>query len=98
MDTSSYRWLQLQLRDESDQTRLDFIRTDLEVCQTLAATVEAEYNIGYREHAERTLAEVEKGYSTLLRLVSQEKRLTAEVEEEFQSKLLRRRLDGLQAT
>ena len=54
--------------------------------------------MGNREHAERTLAAAEKGYSDMLRFFSQAKGLTAEVAEELQSKFrhLRERLDGLQ--
>ncbi len=88
----------LQLRDETEQTRLDFIRTDIEVCLTFADIVESEYRLGNREHAGRTLAEAEKGYRDMLRFFSQAKVLTAEVEEELQAKFnhLRERLDGLQ--
>jgi hypothetical protein len=49
---------------------------------------------GNREHVARTIAKVEKGYATLLRVLSQTKGRTPEVEREFQSKLqhLRERL------
>src|SRR5258708_33647530 len=51
---------------------------------------------GNREHIARTIAKVEKGYATLLRVLSQAKGRTPEVEREFQSKFqhLRARLDG----
>ena len=69
----------------------------MEVCLTFASVVEMEYRMGNREHAERTLAEAEKGYSDMLRLFSQVKERTAEVEEALQSKFrhLRERLDEL---
>jgi hypothetical protein len=87
----------VRLRDEIEQARLDFIWTDLGVVLTFAAIVESEYKMGNREHAERTLAKAEKGYSDLLRLFSQAKGLSAELEQEFQSKFkqVRERLDGL---
>jgi hypothetical protein len=90
-----HQWL--QLRDETEQARLDFIRTDLELCLTFASVVEMEYRMGNREHAERTLAEAEKGYSDMLRLFSQAKGLTVEVQEALQSKFrhLRERLDAV---
>jgi hypothetical protein len=90
-----HQWL--QLRDETEQARLDLIRTDLDLCLTFASIVEMEYRMGNREHAERTLAESEKGYSDMLRLFSQAKGLTAEVQEALQSKFrhLRERLDAL---
>ena len=88
----------LRLRAEIEQARFDFIRTDLGVCLTLADLAESEFHLGHREHAERTLASTEKGYSTLLRFFSQANGLTAEVEKELQAKFkqLRERLDGLQ--
>jgi CheY-like chemotaxis protein len=50
---------------------------------------------GDREHVARTLAKVEKGRDTLLRVLSQAKGRTPEVDSEFESKFrnLRRRLD-----
>ena len=88
----------LRLRDEIEQARLDFIRTDLGVCMTFATVAETAYSMGHREHAERTLASAEKGYSDMLRYFSQATGMTAEVEKELQSKFkqLRERLDGLQ--
>ena len=54
--------------------------------------------MGHREHAKRTIASAEKGYSDMLRYFSQAKGMTPEVEKELQSKFkqLRERLDGLQ--
>lgn len=88
---------QLRLRDETEQARLDFIRTDLGVCLTFATIAETEYRMGNRAHAERTLAVAEKGYSDMLRLFSRAEGLTAGVGKAFQSKFrhLRERLDGL---
>src|SRR5260370_39717138 len=90
------RWV--TLRDDFEEARLDFIRTDLWVCLTLAKIVEREYGLGDREHAERTLAAIEKGYSTLVRFFSQAKGLTAEQENELWSKFIQlgERLDWLQ--
>jgi len=87
----------MRLRDEIEQARLDFIRTDLGVCLTLATVAETAYSMGHREHAERTLASAEKGYSDMLRFFSQARGMTAEVEKELQStfKQVRERLDGL---
>ena len=63
----------LKLRDEMEQARLDFIRTDLGLILTFATIVQTEYNMGNWEQAERTLAEAEKGYSDMLRFFSQAK-------------------------
>ena len=87
----------LRIRDEIERARVDFIRTDLGVCMTFATVAETAYSMGHREHAERTLASAEKGYSDMLRYFSQATGLTVEVEKEVQSKFkqLRERLDGL---
>ena len=68
------------------------------MCLTFATVAETAISMGHWEHAERTIASAEKGYSDMLRLFSQAKGLTAEVEWELQSKFrqLRERLDGLQ--
>jgi hypothetical protein len=55
------------LRAEIEQARLDFIRTDLGVCFTFATVAETAIRMGHREHAGRTLASAEKGYSDMLR-------------------------------
>ena len=70
----------------------------MDVCFTLAKIVETAYSMGHREHAERTLAEAEKGYSTLVRFFSQAEGLTAEEVRELWLKFqqLGKRLGGLQ--
>jgi hypothetical protein len=87
----------MRLKDEFERIRLDFIRTDLDLCLTLVTIVKTQYNKGNREHAVRTLAAAEKGYSDMLRFYSQVKGLTVEREKEFQLKFnrLREQLDGL---
>ena len=88
----------LRLRAETDQALLDFIRTDLGVCLTFATVAETAISMGHREHAERTIAEAEKGYSDMLRFFLRARGMTPDVEKELQSKfnLLREQLDGLQ--
>jgi hypothetical protein len=88
----------LRLRALTEQSRVDFIRTDLGVCMTFATVAETAYSMGHREHAERTLASAEKGYSDMLRYFSQATGMTPEVERELWSRFrqLRERLDGLQ--
>jgi hypothetical protein len=87
-----------RLQDEIEQSRLNLIRTDLDVCLTFAAVAETAYSMGRREHAERTLASAEKGYFDMLRFFSQARGMTTEVEKQLQSmfRQLRERLDGLQ--
>jgi hypothetical protein len=87
-----------RLRKEIEQSRLDLIWTDLDVILTFANVVKTEYSIGNREHAERTLANAEKGYTDMLRYFSQARELTSEIKGVFQSKFkqVRDRLDGLQ--
>ena len=86
-----------RLRAEFEQTRIDFIRTDLGLCLTLADLAETEFGLGNTEHAEQSLANAEKGYSDMLRYFSKATGMTAEVETGLQSKCkeVRERLDGL---
>jgi len=48
------KWSDLQ--EQTERVRLNFLKTELDVCFTLAAVVETEYRMGNWEHAERTLA------------------------------------------
>ena len=77
------RWV--TLRDDVEEVRLDFIRTDLQVCLTLTSVAETHCDSGNREHAARTIAKAEKGYSDLLQFFSRTKHLTPEAREELQS-------------
>jgi len=96
MGTPFDRWV--TLRNDIEQARLDFIRTDLGVCLTLVAVAETAYSMGHQEHAERTVASAEKGYSDMLRYFSQARGMTAEMKKELKAmfKQLRERLDRLQ--
>ena len=64
---------------------------------TFAAVAETAISMGHWEHATRTIASAEKGYSDMLRYFSQAKGMTAEMEIELWSRFrqLRERLDGL---
>ena len=86
-----------ELRQATERLRIDFITTDLDLCLTLAKIAERRFQTSNRGHAERTLAEAEKGYSDMLRFFSQAREVTPEAEKELQSKFrhLRERLDGL---
>lgn len=67
------------------------------VCLTLATVSATAYNMGDREHAERTRASAEKGYSDMLSFFSEAKGPSPKLENELQSKFkeLRKLLDGL---
>jgi len=86
------------VQTKGEQLRLDFIRTDLELCLTFARIAGTAYGMGHLEHAERSLSRAEKGYSDMLRLFSQAKNITAEQEKELRLMFnrVRERLDGLQ--
>ena len=88
----------LTLKGRTEQARVDFIRTDLDACNTFVTVAETAYSMDHLEHAEAIRAKAEKGYSDMFRYFSQTTGLTPEVESELQSKLqqLRERLDGLQ--
>ena len=88
----------LKLRVETNQALLDFIRTDLDLCLVFATVAETAHSMDHRAHAERNLANAEKGYSDMLRYFLRATGMTAEVESELQSKFnqLRERLNRLQ--
>ena len=87
----------LRIRDETSQALLDFIRTDLDLCLVFATVVETANSMGHRDHAERTIAAAEKGYSDMLRYFLRARGMTPEIERELQLKFkhLRERLDRL---
>ena len=89
----------LRLQAEANQKRIDFLRTELETCFTLASVAEAKQARGDPQ-AQQSLASAETGYATLVRFLSDPKHskhipeqvtmdLTAGVER------LRARLDSL---
>src|ERR1051325_7575758 len=88
------------LQARTDQNRVDFLRTDLDLCFTFANVAETEYGLGGREAGDRSLADAEKGYGTIQRFLSDPKhakRLTDEEQRELTARLarLRARLDQL---
>ena len=87
----------LRLRAEREQLLLNFIRTDLELCLTLAGIAERKFLKGNLNDAERILVRVEKRRSDMVRSFSQAKGMTAAVQSELKSKFkqVRERLDGL---
>ena len=96
MADPSDRWL--KLREDTEQTRFDFIRTDLDLCLTFADVAETAYSMGHREHADQTIATAEKGFADMLQFFSKAEGLTAQQEQELQSKFqLLRELDGIAA-
>ena len=87
----------LRIWAETEQARLDFIRTDLDVCLALTDVAETKHKMGQREQAARTIASVEKAYSDMHRFFSQARGMTPKIENELQSKFrqVRERLDEL---
>jgi hypothetical protein len=53
---------------ESEQSRYDFLLTDLELCRTFVDLARTELDLGEREAAERILDKAATGYPTVLRL------------------------------
>jgi hypothetical protein len=87
-----------QLREQTEQRRLDLLRTDLNLCHTLVVLVESELAIHNHEHAVQTLALANKGHDDIRRLFEQRSRWDDESTAEIAEKLneLRRSLDRLQ--
>jgi len=61
------------LRAESNQNRINFLRNELSLCFTLVSVAETERNSGNNEHAKASLADAEKGYATVKRVLSDPK-------------------------
>ena len=59
-----------ELQAQSDRTRIDFLRTDLQICFTFAALAETEFEAGERDNAKRSLEDAEKGYATVSRFTT----------------------------
>ena len=87
----------MAIRAQTEQTRIDFIRVDLELCFTLADVARTAIGMHHMDHAEQAISKAEKGYSDLLQMFSQTGAMTEEVRKELESKLtqLRGRLDEL---
>jgi hypothetical protein len=81
---------------EIGTAQIDFIKADVQMCFTLASVAETAYSMGHLERGKRTLAIAEKGYTDILRMVSQA-RMAADASNDLQSQLkqLRARLDDL---
>jgi hypothetical protein len=80
---------------QTEQLRLDFIRTELETCRVFAGLAATEHQVGDRNAAEHCTGESEKAYFTIIRFLP---RVTcAEERREFETKLseLRTTLDDL---
>jgi hypothetical protein len=58
------------LRAETEQLRLDFIRTELKTCITFASLAATEHQIGDRKAAEHCTRESKKAYYTVIRFLS----------------------------
>jgi hypothetical protein len=88
----------LRIQDETEQARINLIRTDLELCLTFATVAKTAFSMGHTEHAERAVASAEKGYLDMLGLYSKARKPTPETKKELQLKFtrLRERLDELQ--
>jgi hypothetical protein len=84
------------LQAATDQSRVDFLRTDLGLCFTFADLAKTEREIGDRAAAQRVLEKAETGYATIARMLAHVE--NADQKHEIEQKLteLRTRLDGEQ--
>jgi hypothetical protein len=79
----------------------EFLKIELETCSRSANLASMMYQGGNRNSAERTIADAEQGYATVLRFLSDpqhSKSLTIKATQEFTAKMkgLRKMLDGLE--
>jgi hypothetical protein len=57
------------LRAETEENRIDFLRTDLALCFTFIDLAKTEIETGDRDTAMRVCAKAEDGYATIARFV-----------------------------
>ncbi len=89
-----------ELRATLDQDRLNFLRTELSLSNTLADMAATEMQIGDREAGERSMLHGEEGYATLCRFLKDPKHadhLTADQLQELNAGAagLRQKLDDI---
>ena len=86
-----------KLREQTEQNRLNLLRTDLNMIHTLTDLVETELNLGSHEHAVQTFARATKGYRDICRIFEQRQLWAEETTNEIKEKLaeVRQELDRL---
>ena len=89
-----------KLQADSDLNRVNFLKTELALCLTFSTIAARSYETGNRESAERSMANSEKAYETVVRFLADSKHskhLTAEEIQDLTAELerLREKLDGL---
>ena len=87
-----------ELHARTQQTRIDFLQTDLDLCFTFISVAETEHRTGDRAAAEQALKHAENGYAAIWRFLPDVEH--GEKRRELQSQLskLREILDGLKRT
>ncbi len=83
------------------QRPAEFLKIELETCSRSVTLASMMYQAGNRNSAERTIADAEQGYATVLRFLSDpqySKSLTIKATQEFTAKMkgLRKALDAVQ--
>src|SRR5258706_9092387 len=61
------------LQGESNERRLDFIRTELALCFTFSTIAAQRYDTGNQESARKSMANAEKAYETVSQFLSDPK-------------------------
>jgi hypothetical protein len=73
-----------KLQAASDRHRLDLIKTELALCFTFSTIAARKYETGNQESADRSMANAEKAYETVLQFLSDPKHSTHLTEETIQ--------------
>src|SRR5262245_60240399 len=92
-----------KLQERTDRNRIDFLRTELDLCTTLVGLAKTQYAAGDRERAGRLRGEAQRGYATLQHFLNDPKHsrhLTDAQMREFtdDATVLHERLDELTRT
>lgn len=87
-----------KLRDQTEQNRLNLLRTDLDMVHTLTDLVDTELKLNSHEHAVQTFARATKGYRDMRRIFEERQLWPEKLTNEIKEKLaeVRQELDRLQ--
>jgi len=87
-----------RLQEQTEQQRLELLRTDLDLCQTLVRLAESKIGLGKYTHAAPTLDRAGQGYVAMQRILGQrqgwDEKATNEIAESLA--VLRRNINRVQ--
>jgi hypothetical protein len=71
--------------EPSDDSHVDFLKADLEICFTFATVAETKFRVGHSESADSALEKAQQGFNTVQRLLSDPAHAKYLTDEEIQN-------------